>query len=243
MNIVIIIQARMGSTRLPGKVMLPLQGPTVLSHVIQRAKAVSNATVVCVATSTLSADDIIVNESVRNDALFYQGSESDVLSRYYEAALQEEADHIVRITSDCPLLDPQVVEHIIDVHLRTGADYTSNTHQRTYPRGLDVEVFTMQSLKEAYEQADLPAQREHVTPFIYQNPDKYRMEHVLHEEDCSAHRWTLDTPEDWRVIQAIYEGLYSANPKFGWLDALQYVVSNPEISTWNEEVEQKKLNG
>jgi spore coat polysaccharide biosynthesis protein SpsF len=163
-----------------------------------------------------------------------------VLSRYYEAALQVQADHIVRITSDCPLLDPQVVEDIIAAHIQTGADYTSNTHKRTYPRGLDVEVFTMQALKESYELAKDPLQREHVTPYIYQHPERYHIEHVCFERDYSVHRWTLDTEEDWQVIHAIYEGLYPLTPMFGWLDALQYVEAHPEIPTWNEHIEQKK---
>jgi spore coat polysaccharide biosynthesis protein SpsF len=240
MNIVIVIQARMGSSRLPGKVMLSLRGKSVLSHVIQRALAVSNATAVYVATSDLDADDVIEVEAVRYGAAAFRGSESDVLSRYYGTAVQAQADHIVRITSDCPLLDPQVVERIIDEHLRSGVDYTSNTHQRTYPRGLDVEVFTMEALEEAYLNANQPSQREHVTPYIYQNPDRFHMEHVLHREDCSSHRWTLDTPEDWKVIHAIYEGLYPVKPMFSWLDALEYVDSRPEIPTWNEHVEQKK---
>ncbi|WP_240419855.1 cytidylyltransferase domain-containing protein [Paenibacillus periandrae] len=240
MNTVIIIQARMGSTRLPGKVMLPLQEQSVLSHVIQRASAVSNATAVYVATSDLVADNIIAAEALKYDAFASRGSESDVLSRYYEAAVQAQADHIVRITSDCPLMDPRVVEDIIAAHLLSGADYTSNTHKRTYPRGLDVEVFTMRALKESYELADSILQREHVTPYIYQHPEQYHIEHICYEQDFSVHRWTLDTEEDWRVIRAIYDGLHPLKPLFGWLDALQYVNAHPEISTWNEHVEQKK---
>jgi spore coat polysaccharide biosynthesis protein SpsF len=240
MKVVIIIQARMGSTRLPGKVMLRLQGQSVLSHVIQRARAVSNAALVCVATSDLSVDDVIVAEALKCGAVASRGSEADVLSRYYDAAIQAHADHIVRITSDCPLLDPQVVDEIIEAHLQSGADYTSNTHKRTYPRGLDIEVFTMQVLKEANELAGEPAQREHVTPYIYQHPEHFHIEHILYEKDYSTYRWTLDTEEDWSVIHAIYDGLYPINPLFGWRDALQYVEAHSEISTWNQDVEQKK---
>lgn len=233
----------MGSTRLPGKVMLPLEGKSVLAHVICRTKAVQSVDEVCVATSKLESDDIIAQEAMRYGASVVKGSETDVLSRYYDAAKQTQADHIVRITSDCPLIDPSLIHFLIEEHLSSGVDYTSNTHTRTYPRGLDIEIFTIASLKNAYINANQPAQREHVTPYIYQHPELFSIKQVAHPEDYSGYRWTLDTPEDWRVISAIYNALVRNNPLFDWKMALKYVKNHPEISSWNAEVEQKHWNG
>lgn len=241
MNIAVIIQARMGSTRLPGKVLLPLGDRSVLGQVISRVREVPQVTQVCVATTVSSKDDPIVVEAEKYGAVSSRGSEEDVLSRYYDAAVALKADHIVRITSDCPLIDPEVMGEVIRLHLRTGADYTSNVLSRQFPRGLDTEVFTMKSLYEAHTQAKLPFEREHVTPFINLQENRYRLEHYIYPADYSHYRWTLDTPEDYELLRIIFDRLYKPEKSLGWLEVIELMEREPELPLINAGVEQKKL--
>lgn len=241
MNIAVIIQARMGSTRLPGKVLLPLGDRSVLGQVISRVSEVPSVTQVCVATTISPKDDPLVEEAEKYGAFSSRGSEEDVLSRYYDAAVRLKADHVVRITSDCPLIDPDVMEEVVRLHLRSGADYTSNVLIRHFPRGLDTEVFTMKSLYEAYTEAKLPFQREHVTPFINLQEDRYRLEHYFHSTDYSRYRWTLDTPEDYELLSTIFDRLYKPGKPLSWLEAIGLMEREPELPLINADVEQKKL--
>jgi len=241
MRIVAIIQARMGSTRLPGKVLLPLQDRTVLGHVINRVRAVPSISEVIVATSTQVLDDAVEAEALRERALVYRGSEQDVLSRFYEAAVTHAAELVIRITADCPLIDPSIIGATIQRLIDTGADYASNCLQRTYPRGLDVEVFTMLALQQAFQWADRPEQREHVTPFIYQSPDEFKLVHVTHVENFADYRWTLDTEEDWQLISHIYSAIHKPGYMFTWEEALRLCQANPHLLLLNQHIEQKKL--
>jgi spore coat polysaccharide biosynthesis protein SpsF len=231
----------MGSSRLPGKIMKKLMDRTVLAHVIERVKAVPEIGGIIIATTTLPQDEIIAAEADRLGVGCYRGSEQDVLSRYYEAAYEAKADAIVRITSDCPVLDPEVVSNIVRIFIENQADYASNTLERSFPRGLDAEVFTMQSLTEAYQSAAKPEQREHVTPFLYQTPERYRLCSYSFDIDYSHYRWTLDTQEDWDLIEKIYERLYAPNRLFTWQEVSQLMQQNPELPQINAHVEQKKL--
>ncbi|SFL89552.1 spore coat polysaccharide biosynthesis protein SpsF [Paenibacillus sp. 1_12] len=242
MKIVAIIQARMGSTRLPGKIMLNLYGETVLSRVVKRVQMAKGIDSIVIATTLLPHDDILIDETLKLGALAYRGSEEDVLSRYFEAAVKYKADVIIRITSDCPLIEPELISEMLDFFHKHPCDYLSNTIHRTYPRGLDVEVFTIDSLAEAMQNAGHIDQREHVTPYIYQNPNRYHIKQFINAIDYSKHRWTLDTPEDWELIHSIYKNLYSNNESFGWLEVLRLFDGNSELFNINAFIEQKKLN-
>jgi spore coat polysaccharide biosynthesis protein SpsF len=241
MKTVAIVQARMGSSRLPGKVMMNLKGRSVLSHVLDRVKAIPSVDEVIVATTNNIQDQVLCDEALRYGCSFFCGSEDDVLERYYLAATHANADRIVRVTSDCPLLDPQIAENVIKLNDSTHADYTSNTLVRSFPRGLDVEVFSYNALKQSYEMANQLAQREHVTPYIYQHPEHFKLTSYSLNSDQSIHRWTLDTPEDWILIEKIYDELFQNNAIFLWEEALDLVTKNPSLFNINTHIEQKKI--
>ncbi|GCL36294.1 acylneuraminate cytidylyltransferase [Sphaerospermopsis reniformis] len=247
MKTVTIIQARMGSTRLPGKVMKPLCGKTVLFHVISRVKACSLVDEVVVATTTSLADDVIVAEAEKCGVNWFRGSEEDVLERYYLAAKQYQADVIVRVTSDCPLFDAEVLNGMLE-YFQTETtnglkiDYLSNCLRRSYPRGLDAEVFTFEVLEKAFQSANKPYQREHVTPYIYEHPEIFSLHNQNNDDDLSDYRWTLDTQEDWRLIEEIYKNLYHEQKIFTTDEVLDLLVVNPELLLINAHVEQKTLH-
>jgi len=241
MNIVAIIQARMGSTRLPGKVMKVLGDRTVLAHVIARAKAIPSVNRVVVATTVRPEDGAIAGEARRQGADVFRGSGSHVLSRYYGAATEAKADAVVRITSDCPLLDPFVSDRVIRAFLDGNYDYVS-LGLETHPRGLDTEVFTYSALKRAHDEADRDYEFEHVTPYIYGHPERFRLHKVQQDEDDSGYRLTLDTPEDWQLIEKIYNALYKGNGNlFGWPDVKRVLGEHPDWVRINAHVRQKKL--
>jgi len=240
---VAIIQARMGSTRLPGKVMLDLCGKTVLEHVIERVKRVKNIDQIVIATTELERDDLIVKEAEKCWVGYYRGSEDDVLRRYYYAAKENQAEIVVRITSDCPLIDPNITNEIIEFYKTHDYDLVTNAgideKERTYPRGLDTEVFSFEILEEAFLKADQPYQREHVTPYIYENCKN--IYYYKNDVDYSQYRWTLDTEEDYKLIFHIYRQLYDPGKVFLSKDVIEYLEQNPELAMLNRHVEQKKI--
>lgn len=245
MRAVAIIQARMGSTRLPGKVLRVLGNATVLAHVVRRARRASNIDAVVIATTELPQDDAIVEAGPALGASVFRGSEDDVLSRYYFAAKRAAADAIVRITSDCPLLDADVLQAMVARFLGTHRggvplDYLSNTLTRTYPRGLDVEVFTFAALERAHREASDAAEREHVTPYIYRNPGLFRIEQHKYAVDASRHRWTLDTEDDWRLLQRIFTRLGEQRDDFTTREILALLAQEPGLATINSHVAQKE---
>lgn len=241
MKTVCIIQARMGSTRLPGKVMLDLCGKTVLEHVIQRVKRVKNIDEIVIATTTDKKDDVIVEETMKCGVKVFRGSEEDVLSRYYYAAKENEADVVVRITSDCPLIDPETTQKTIDYYLKNNDvyDYVSNTLVRTFPRGLDTEVFSFEVLEKAFNKATLQRDREHVTPYIWDNSEIFNLGCYKSDVDYSYLRWTLDTKEDFELIKRIYEDLYINNNCFNFDDIKLVIESNPSYMELNVNIKQK----
>jgi spore coat polysaccharide biosynthesis protein SpsF len=246
MKIVAIIQARMGSTRLPGKVMKQLCDRTVLAHVIFRVRACPLVDEVVVATTTSPTDDVIVAEAEKWGAKWFQGSEEDVLGRYYGAAKEYNADLVVRVTSDCPLFDPEVLCQMLEyfaTELPQGLemDYLSNTLNRSYPRGLDAEIFTFETLEKVFNKARLPYEREHVTPYIYEHPEQFSLHNQTWDEDLSAYRWTLDTPEDWQLISAIYSALYEEGNIFTTEQVLALLKQRPELELINWQVKQKEI--
>jgi len=229
----------MGSTRLPGKVLLDLAGKSVLARVVERMRRVDLIDEVLVATTESAHDDAIVGECQRYSVAVFRGLEHDVLDRYYRAGQAIGADVIVRVTSDCPLIDPEVTGQTIRKFLAERPDYASNVRVRTYPRGLDTEVMTARALGQAWSEADQQYQRVHVTPYIYEHPEKFRLLSVTGEKDYSQHRWTVDTPEDLQLVRAIYERL--GREDFLWRDALALFDEEPELAELNRGVEQKAL--
>lgn len=244
MKVVIIDQARMSSTRLPGKVLKTVNGKSLLEYQIERLKRVKSADEVVIATTTNPADRSIVELCERLNVPCVCGPEEDVLARYDEAARFCQADLVVRITSDCPLIDPQVVDRVIKFFLdhNDHYDYVSNCLEESFPRGMDTEVFPVSILNEAFQEAITPADREHVTPFIYTHPQRYRLGNVSYTRDESHNRLTVDTPEDFELIAKIIESLYPVNPHFSLEDILSLIRRNSHWTLINSAVRQKRLD-
>jgi spore coat polysaccharide biosynthesis protein SpsF (cytidylyltransferase family) len=214
-SVLAFIQARVGSMRLPGKVLMDLGGKPVLQRVMDRVARAEDIDGVAVLTTMSVRDLPIARLCADAGILIYCGSENDVLDRYYQAAQVLRPDHIVRITADCPVLDPAVVNLVVRTHLSSGADYSSNTITERYPDGEDVEVFSFAALERAWTEARLASEREHVTPFIRNHPEIFRIESVSCAEDHSAQRWTLDTEKDYRFLSALYRELGPSDEFFG----------------------------
>ncbi len=243
MRTLIIVQARMTSTRLPGKVLKEVNGKPLLAYQIERLRRVSRATDIVVATTVNDADLPIVDLCGRLDIPVTRGSEHDVLARYYEAAKLHDADVVVRVTSDCPVIDPAVIDEVIGFYLAHSADYdyVSNALTQSYPYGMAVEVLPFNVLEEAHCEASAKHEREHVTPFVYARPERYRIGHVVHPENLSHHRWTVDTPEDFELVRRIIEALYPGKPMFDTQDMLDLLEHHPEWSEINAGIRQKTL--
>lgn len=241
MKIGTIVQARMGSTRLPGKVMMELCGRPVIEHVVERLNKSLHTDMIVMATTTLPQDNVIAAEAQRMKVTIFRGSEEDVLSRYYLAAKENHLDVIVRVTSDCPLIDPYMIDDLIERFTEGAYDLVTNVNidvsQRTFPRGLDAEVFSFRILEEAYRCATEKYQREHVTPYIYEHGQTL----YFHKNDVnySKYRWTLDTEEDFLLIQAVYQRLYHGQHDFYFYDILKLFDRSPELADMNAHIEQK----
>jgi spore coat polysaccharide biosynthesis protein SpsF len=242
MKTVIIVQARMASTRLPGKILKQVLGKTLLEYQIERLRRVETAEKIVIATTDHGGEQPIVDFCRRLGVDCFRGPENDVLSRYYGAATKYGAEIVVRITSDCPLIDPAVVDGVIDHFKRhhSEVDYVSNTFpELTYPRGMDTEVFSYRTLEEAYQEAVDQPEREHVTIFIKRHPERYRIVNLPYRRDVSRHRWTVDTPEDLELITRILTELYPENPRFTLDDCLELLAKHPEWEGINALVRQK----
>jgi spore coat polysaccharide biosynthesis protein SpsF len=246
MKIAAILQARTTSTRLPRKVLMELPyggGVTVLEQVIRRLKSSSRLDEIIIATTINNDDDDIVAIAEKEGLGFFRGSEEDVLSRYYHSAKEHGFDVVVRVTSDCPCIDPSIVDAVIESHIESGADYTSNTQKRTYPRGLDVEVFSFKVLEQAFNEAKKPHEREHVTPYLYDSANGFKLNSV--EADLAESRpnirVTLDTKEDYLLLCAVYDALYEKSSSFGFNELRELFDAKQWLGLINEAVSQKKL--
>jgi len=239
-KIVAAIQARMGSTRLPGKVLMDIGGETTLARVVKRVRRAALVEEIVVATTDSPGDDAIVRECERLGVSCFRGCESDVLDRYYQASQAFACDLIVRITSDCPLIDGSVIDDTIRTFCADRADYASNVFPRTYPRGLDTEVFSASALARAWQQACKPHQREHVTPYFYEHPQIFRTAAHRASRDYSHYRWTLDTDEDLQLIRAIYARLGNRDD-LRWQDAIAVMEREPELASLNSQVVPKAV--
>lgn len=240
--VVVIIQARMSSTRLAGKVLAPIAGRPMLSYQVERLRRCRQIDRLVVATTTQPADDAIVAFCEAEGLACTRGSEQDVLSRYAQAARAFDASIVVRVTSDCPLIEPALVDQAVTT-FRTGepCDYLSNMIRPTWPYGMAVEVITSAVLLQADAEATDPAEREHVTPFVYWRPERYRLKSLTMEPDLSTHRWTVDTPDDLELISRILTTLYPRQPVFEMADVLELLRKHPEWEQLNRHVQQKTV--
>ena len=240
MRVLGVVQARCGSTRLPNKVLADLAGEPMVARVMQRLSRATTVDEILVATSDRPADDAIAQLADARGWKTFRGSEDDVLSRFHGAAAPLHPEVVVRVTADCPLLDPSIVDRVVETLFRDGADYASNTlPPRTYPLGLDVEAFRFESLCEAHADDTDPGTREHVTPYLYRHPERFRLARVDAPKDASSHRWTVDTPEDLDLVRRIY-GAFEGDPG-GFTEILETMESHPEWVALNAHVEQKAV--
>ena len=239
MRIVVVVQARMASTRLPGKVLMPLANRPLLYRLLERVAAARTPSAVVVATTADRHDDVIAAVAEDAGVACVRGHPTDLLDRHYSAAVTCRADVVVKIPSDCPLIDPGVIDRVIG-HYTTHADdvdFVSNLHPPTYPDGNDVEIMPIGVLETAWREATSPHEREHTTPFIWERPERFRVLNVEWESGfdySSTHRWTIDYPEDYQFLAAVYEALWSDNaPIFSLRDVLSLIEAHPDIHAIN----------
>jgi spore coat polysaccharide biosynthesis protein SpsF len=235
MNIVAIVQARTSSNRLPGKVLLDIMGKPMLERQIERLGRAETISKLVLATSDQQDDNALETLCKNIGLACFRGKLDDVLDRFYQCAAQYSPDHVVRLTGDCPLADPTIIDQTIRYHLDGDYDYTSNVLTPTWPDGMDVEVMRLQCLSDAFNEARLPSEREHVTSFIYSNPNRYRLGSVTQKQNLSALRLTVDEMQDFELIKKIYEHLYPTNPEFLLGDVLDLINRKPELQTLNQQ--------
>jgi spore coat polysaccharide biosynthesis protein SpsF len=234
-TVVAIIQARMNSTRLPKKVMADIQGNPLLWHICHRLRHSQRTQQCVIATTENSHDDLIAHWCKKERIACFRGAEKDVLDRFYQAAKKYSARYVVRITADCPLVDPALVDQVVALCKRSHADYASNTQPATFPDGLDVEVVSFDALERCWNQARHAYQREHVTSYITENPDLFSLENVWTEPDHSQWRLTVDEPEDLDVVRLIYQELYNPQGVFGYEEIARFIAAHPELLEMNDK--------
>lgn len=237
----VIIQARMGATRLPGKPLLKVKDETLLEHLVSRLKRIRYPLDLIIATTQNERDHVILDLAKKLHIPTYAGSEEDVLDRYIKTARHYDLDVIIRVTADCPLLDPALIDEALIRFLTPypSIDYFSNTLTRTFPRGMDFEIFKRRTLEDAYLHAVRSEEREHVTPYIYRHPNQYRLEQFLNPTDESAHRWTVDTPEDFELIRRLIESF--PTDTYTLHDLLAQIAKHPDWQLLNRAVQQKSV--
>ncbi|MDI6723953.1 MAG: glycosyltransferase family protein [Methanobacterium sp.] len=244
MKIGAIVQARTSSTRLPDKVLKKLpynSNITVLEQVIRRLKESKKLNEIVIATTTDDNDKKIVEIAKKENVPWFRGSKNNVLERYYLAAAENNLDVVVRITSDCPCVDPEVVDLIIENHLKNDSDYTSNTLTRTYPVGLDVEVINFKSLKKCYDNAGTDLEKEHVTLYVHNNLNQFKTKNIVfNEPEMSDIRITLDTEEDYALLCAVFDYLYEDNELFKLNQIIDLFKHKPWLKLINKKIMAKK---
>lgn len=233
MSVIAILQARMGSTRLPGKVLKPILGKPMLTRQIERIRRSARVDRLVVATSVDQADDPIQELCDGLEVPNFRGHSTDVLDRMFQAACRFQASHVVRLTGDCPLTDPAVIDKVVETHLLEGFDYTSNIVDRSFPDGLDVEAAKVNIVEQAWRHAASRDEREHVMTYIRKRPFRFRIGNVRGPRQVFQLRWTVDEPRDYEFVCRIYESLYPIKPDFDWLDVLELLQKQPEIGQLN----------
>jgi len=241
MKTVATIEARMTSSRLPGKPLLPAADLPMLGHLIRRLQTVSSLQGIVLATTINCSDDPLATLAEKMGVEVYRGSEDDVLARVIGAAEQSKADTIVEITGDCPIIDPDIIEQIVQIYIHNDADYVSNANERSYPDGMDVQVFSLATLKRSAALTSDPLDHEHVTLHIKNNPKLFSQINVIAPPEIC---WpelglTLDEEDDYILIKAIIEHFYSENPLFSCLDVVRYLRRFPELVSINDAVIRK----
>lgn len=239
-NLVTIVQARMKSTRLPYKVLMDLAGKPLLVRVVERIMSSKESGSVVVATTTDPSDDMIYDLCTKENINVFRGNPVDLLDRHYQAAIQFKADTVVKIPSDCPMIDPRVITKVIQYYKANSSlfDYVSNLHPASYPDGNDVEVMSLKALEQAWNEADKNFEREHTTPYLWENPHLFNIGNVYWENgfDYSmTHRWTIDYEEDYFLLKIVYEELYKHNPNFSIQDILLLIDRKPALKEINEK--------
>ncbi|MGE0498327.1 MAG: NTP transferase domain-containing protein [Ramlibacter sp.] len=236
-----IIQARMGSTRLPNKVLMPVSGKPLLGWMLERVATCEQVSEIIVATTTDSRDDVIARFAGEMGYRVYRGSENDVLDRYYQAACLVNPDAVARITADCPLLDPAVLGALIQRYQRGGVDFVSNSEPlpSSWPDGMDVSIMGFDALRKAWRDAVKPSDREHVTFYFWNHPDEFRCERVDHSPDWSRYRITIDYPEDFTLIETVIGHFGAADParvnRVSMEDIVAYLDAHPQVFELNEK--------
>lgn len=238
-RVVAIIQGRMTSSRLPGKILKDIAGQPMLGWVVERVRIAKTVHIVVVATTSDPSDDPVAEYCEQKGFTLYRGSLFDVLDRFYQAARRHSADIVVRVTADCPLIDPVVIDRTVNALIETGADFSANRlpppWKRTYPIGLDTEVCTFAALERAWHEANEPHQREHVLPYLYDTPGRFKVQVVDAEQDFGHLRWTVDTPQDLVVVRRLFE-LLDGRRDFTWQDVLAIWQAHPELAEINADV-------
>jgi spore coat polysaccharide biosynthesis protein SpsF len=239
-KIVTVIQARMGSTRLPNKVMMPLAEKPLLFRMYERVAASKHSGKIIIAVTEEKIDEPIIKMCEENGIDYFRGSTNDLLDRHYKAALTFNPDAVVKIPSDCPLIDPKVIDKVLKYYIDNynKFDFVSNLHPASYPDGNDVEVFSMNALKDAWLNAKKDLEREHTTPYFWENPEAFKIGNILWEsgKDFSmSHRFTIDYPEDYDFIKRVYDELYDEDNIFSLDDILNLLGKKPDILKINEK--------
>lgn len=236
-----IIQARTGSTRLPNKIFKELGGQPLIWHVVNRLKPARRIDKIILATTDKPQDDILEEWALKNSLACFRGSEEDVLMRYYETARKFKVDVIVRITADDPFKDPDIIDQVIDLFHKENLDFAYNNNPPTFPEGLDAEVFSFRALEQAHRQAREPFDREHVTAYLFKNPALFKQKCLTYREDLSYLRWTIDTPQDLAMAEAVYNELSPRRAIFSMSDILALLERKPEIAGLNSQVKRSAL--
>jgi len=235
-KITAIVQARMTSTRLPGKVMKKVLGKPLLNYLSQRLQSAANIDDIILATTENPEDNSIAEQGKKLGLRIFRGSEHNVLDRFYRAAIVYQADHIMRITADCPLIDPHFLDLLIEYYTTDRFDYVSNCAKPTLPDGLDAEIFTFQALEYAHQRAHRLSCLEHVTPYIRNHPDIFTIGSWSYTKNLSHLRWTVDEPDDFLFVQQVIESLYPINPHFRTDDILNLLYQRSELAQINNHI-------
>lgn len=236
-----IVQARMGSSRLPGKVLAMILRKPMVWYVVNRLKLSKKLNEIILSIPDSKENNVLEQFAKSNKIKCFRGSEEDVLSRYYETAKKFKSDTIVRITSDCPLIDSEIVDKVVEEHLQSKTDYTANVLKRTYPRGLDVEVLTFEALEKSFKEARTKAHREHVTLYIREHPEKFKRVSVENEKDFSHFRWTVDRRGDLEFVREVYKRLYKGGKIFLMAEIIKLLKEEPELLEINKNIKRKKI--
>ena len=241
MKVLCLLQARMSSERLPGKIMKEISGIPIIGHILHFLSYSKKIDEIIVATTTNSSDDILVNYLDKNNWKYFRGDEKDVLLRFVDALKQFPADYVVRITADNPLTDPEIVDSVIEQAIETKSDYSSNHLVKTYPLGYVVEVISAKTLLKIEKLTQNPDDREHVTWHVYQNRDKFNTSNFLAPYNLSHPNWrlTVDTKEDFQLVEKIFSLLYKENNFIKYFDVINLLLKNPELLQINRNIEQK----